>query len=207
MSRTSRWATATGHDDRDGGSLGPGGSRLEPGADSPRLFAQALAELVRLTPPVTALPTLAPPPAWVFWDHDQPGTWPLPDDRDDDLNRYPEPAWLEEVGQRVRCRLAQCHQPSVVGHADWEEPNLRWIDRRLHVVHDWDSLASRLEAAIAGVAAVCPGFGGPGTATLTAGWTAEILRARGRMSFLTIRDEGGVGALPRNRVECGKSFS
>jgi hypothetical protein len=55
----------------------------------------------------------------------------------------------------------------VVGHADWEEPNLRWIDRRLHVVHDWDSLASRPEAAVAGVAAaVCPGFGGTGTATL-----------------------------------------
>jgi hypothetical protein len=145
----------------------PGGSRLEPGADSPRLFAEALAELVRLAPPVVSLSTLAPPPAWICWDHDQPGTWPLPDDRDDDLNRYPEPAWLEEVGRRVRRRLTQCHQPSVAGHADWEEPNLRWMDRRLHVVHDWDSIASRPEAAIAGVAAaVCPAFGGPGTATL-----------------------------------------
>ena len=145
----------------------PGGSRLEPGADSPQLFAEALAELVRLAPPMTALPTLAPPPAWIFWDHDQRGTWPLPDDRDDDLNRSLEPAWLEEVGQRVRRRLTQCHQPPVVGHTDWEEPNLRWMDRRLHVVHDWDSIASRPEAVLAGVAAaVCPGFGGPGTATL-----------------------------------------
>jgi len=145
----------------------PGGTRLEPGADSPRLFAEALAALVRLAPPVAALPTLAPPPAWIFWDHDQRGIWPLPDDRDDDLNRYPEPAWLEEVGRRVRRRLAQCRQPPVVGHADWEEPNLRWIDRRLHVVHDWDSVVSRPEAALAGVAAaVCPAFGGPGTATV-----------------------------------------
>ena len=94
---------------------------------------------------------------------DQPGTWPLPDDRDDDLNRYPEPAWLEAVGRRVRHRLAQCQQPPVVGHADWEEPNLRWIDRHLYVVHDWDSVVSRPEAALAGVAAaVCPAFGGPG---------------------------------------------
>ena len=145
----------------------PGGTRLEPGADSPRLFADALAVLVRLAPPVAALPTFAAPPAWVFWDHNQPGTWPLPDDRDDDLNRHPEPAWLEEVGRRVRCRLVQCRKPPVVGHADWEEPNLRWIDRRLHVVHDWDSVVSRPEAAIAGVAAaVCPTFGGPGTTTL-----------------------------------------
>ena len=34
----------------------PGGTRLEPGADSPRLFAEALAELVRLAPPVTCSP-------------------------------------------------------------------------------------------------------------------------------------------------------
>jgi hypothetical protein len=55
----------------------------------------------------------------------------------------------------------------VIGHADWEVPNLRWIDRCLHVVHDWDSIVSRPEVAIAGVAAaVFPGFGGPGTATL-----------------------------------------
>jgi Ser/Thr protein kinase RdoA (MazF antagonist) len=145
----------------------PGGTRLEPGADSPRLYAEALAELIHLAPPVASISTLAPPPAWVCWDHDRPGTWPLPDDRDDDLNRYPEPAWLEEVGRRVRRRLAQCRQPPVLGHADWEEPNLRWLARRLHVVHDWDSVVSRPEAAIAGVAAaVCPAFGGPGTATL-----------------------------------------
>jgi Phosphotransferase enzyme family len=128
----------------------PGGTRLEPGADSPRLYAEALAELIHLAPPVASISTLTPPPAWVFWDHDRPGTWPLPDDRDDDLNRYPEPAWLEEVGRRVRRRLAQCRHPPVVGHADWEEPNLRWLARRLHVVHDWDSVVSRPEAAIAG---------------------------------------------------------
>jgi Ser/Thr protein kinase RdoA (MazF antagonist) len=160
-----------------------GGTRLEPGADSPRRFAEALATLVRLAPPVTAIPSLAPPPAWVCWDHDQPGTWPLPDDRDDDLNRSPEPAWLEEVGRRVRRRLAQCQQPPVVGHADWEEQNLRWLDRRLHVVHDWDSVVSRPEAAIAGVAAaVCPAFGGPGTATLeeSEAFLQAYEQARGR---------------------------
>jgi Phosphotransferase enzyme family len=145
----------------------PGGTRLEPGADSPWLFAEALAELVRLAPPVASLPTLAPPPAWVFWDRGQPGPWPLPDDFDADLNSHPEPAWLDEISRRVRRRLAQCRLPPVVGHADWEEPNLRWIDRRLHIVHDWDSVVSRPEAVIAGVAAaVCPACGGPGAATL-----------------------------------------
>jgi len=161
----------------------PGGTRLEPGADSLRLCAAALAEFVRRAPFVASLPSLTPPPAWVFWDHDQPGTWPLPDDRDDDLNSHPEPAWLEEVGRRVRRRLAQCQQPSVVGHADWEEPNLRWIGQRLHVVHDWDSVVSRPEAAIAGVAAaVCPACSEPGAATLEecAVFLRAYEQARGR---------------------------
>jgi len=82
----------------------------------------------------------------------------------------------------VRRRLTQYQAPPVVGHADWEAPNLRWIDRHLHVVHDWDSIVSRPEAVIVGVAAaVFPGFGGPGTATLedTAAFLRAYAQARG----------------------------
>jgi hypothetical protein len=49
-------------------------------------------------------------------------------------------------------------------------------------VHDWDSLVSRPEAAIAGVAAaVFPGLGGPGMATLeeTAAFLLAYEHARG----------------------------
>jgi hypothetical protein len=74
---------------------------------------------------------------------------------------------MEGLMETDHCQAAQRRQPPVVGHADWEEPNLRWVDRRLHVVHDWDSVVSRPEAALAGVAAaVYPVCGGPGTATL-----------------------------------------
>ena len=52
----------------------PGGMSLEPGPDSPRLFAEGLAELIRLATHVAVVPTPAPPPAWIWWDHDQPGT-------------------------------------------------------------------------------------------------------------------------------------
>jgi hypothetical protein len=52
----------------------PGGMSLEPGPDSPRLFAEGLAELIRLATHVAVVPTPAPPPAWVWWDHDQLGT-------------------------------------------------------------------------------------------------------------------------------------
>src|SRR5262249_50682329 len=43
--------------------------------------------------------------------------------------------------------------PAVVGHVDWWVGNLRWRDGELHVVHDWDSLASQPEAIICGFAA------------------------------------------------------
>jgi hypothetical protein len=84
---------------------------------------------------------------------------------DADLNAHVGPAWLEEIGRRVRRRLALATgQPTVVGHADWESQNLRWIGRKLHVVHDWDSLVSQPEAAIAGAAsAVYTATGAPNT--------------------------------------------
>ena len=42
--------------------------------------------------------------------------------------------------------------PLVVGHSDWESQNVRWVDRQLYVVHDWDSVVAQREATIAGAA-------------------------------------------------------
>lgn len=131
----------------------PGGVQLAPGPDTPQRVAALLAQFIGLAPPVEALPTLLPTPPWVQWDHDQPGIWPLPDDRPANLNEQQEPRWLDELALRVRGRLEQCHFLPVVGHMDWEAQNLRWIDRRPHVVHDWDSVASRPGAVIVGAAA------------------------------------------------------
>jgi len=130
-----------------------GGSQLPLTEDSPRLFAEALARLVTLAPPVASLPTLEPSLPWVGWDHDQKGTWPEPDDIEADLNAHVGPRWIEDAGARVRRRLMQPSTlPIVVGHADWESQNLRWVKGRLHVVHDWDSIVSQWEATIAGAA-------------------------------------------------------
>lgn len=131
----------------------PGGGQLAPGPETPQRVAALLAQFIRLSPPVETLPTLLPSPAWVQWDHDQPGIWPLPDDRPANLNEHQEPGWLDELALRVRGRLEQGHFLPVVGHVDWEAQNLRWVDQRPHVVHDWDSVASRPEAVIVGAAA------------------------------------------------------
>jgi hypothetical protein len=130
-----------------------GGEPLPSTNRAPQLFAAALARLVRLAPAADSLPTLWPPPAWVWWDHAEDGAWPPPDDLDCDLNSVAEPGWLTDIAQRARRRLLACAEPPVVGHADWYSENLRWVGERLHVVYDWDSVAALPEAALAGAAA------------------------------------------------------
>ncbi len=134
----------------------PGGILIERNASSPRnlaqQFAQALAWLVRLAPPPKSLPGLAPSPAWVWWNHNHDGLWPPPDDREADLNTVHTPAWIDEVGRRIRERMQDCTLPWVTGHADWESQNLRWQDAKLYAVHDWDSVVTQPEAAVAGAA-------------------------------------------------------
>jgi Ser/Thr protein kinase RdoA (MazF antagonist) len=124
----------------------------DPSAPPVAGVAQALARFVELAPSAEAVPSLQPPPAWLWWDHGQDGVWPRPDDRDDDLNARPGPPWLDEVGRLVRQRLAGHPGPAVIGHGDWEAQNLVWRDGRLHAVHDWDSVVCLPEAAVAGAA-------------------------------------------------------
>jgi Ser/Thr protein kinase RdoA (MazF antagonist) len=117
----------------------------------------------RPAPPASAVAALEPPPPWCYWDHHEDGPWPWPDDMDADLNARPGPAWLDDAAIRIRVRLARCAGPLVVGHCDWESQNIRWHGGRLHAVHDWDSVVSRPEAAIAGLAAaVFAAAGDPG---------------------------------------------
>ena len=41
----------------------------------------------------------------------------------------------------------------MVTHVDWEMQNLRWSGDKLHVAHDWDSVAARPESTSVGLAA------------------------------------------------------
>jgi hypothetical protein len=163
----------------------PGGS-LSPASDRARRFAELLARFVTLAPNPDAVGSFEPAPPWTAWGHDRPGIWPEADDRAENLNEYATP-WLDEVGSRVRARLAQFasagHQ-SVVGHGDWEAQNLRWVDNEALVVHDWDSVICAPEAIIVGLAAsVWPCGIEPRAATVaeSASFIDEYQRARGRV--------------------------
>jgi Ser/Thr protein kinase RdoA (MazF antagonist) len=133
--------------------LVPGGEE-RPKGDAAALSAAGLARLVALAPAPGSVPSLLPSPSWVGWDHAEPGLWPRPEDRDVDLNDYPQPQWLDRVAAAVREHLLGYTGTPVIGHGDWHPENLRWRASELVAVHDWDSVISQPEPAIAGFAAV-----------------------------------------------------
>jgi Phosphotransferase enzyme family len=125
----------------------------QPDSEPAARSAAALARLVELAPDPGSVPTLAPSPSWVGWDHTEPGLWPTPEDRDADLNTCQEPRWLDRIAAAVRDLLRGHAGSPVIGHGDWHPENLRWQGPDLIAVHDWDSLISQPEPAIAGAAA------------------------------------------------------
>ena len=134
-------------------ALVPDAGQPPPDSELARLSAAALARLVELAPDPGSVPSLAPSPSWVGWDHPGPGRWPAPEDRDVDLNAYPEPRWLGRVAVAVRDQLRGHRGDPVIGHGDWHPENQGWHGPRLIAVHDWDSVICQPEPAIAGLAA------------------------------------------------------
>jgi hypothetical protein len=134
-------------------ALVPDAGQPPPRSVLAQLSAAGLARLVELAPDPWSVPSLAPSPSWVGWDHTQPGLWPVPEDRDVDLNAYPEPRWLDRVAAAVRDHLRGHRGDPVIGHGDWHPENLRWQGSQLIAVHDWDSVICQPEPAIAGLAA------------------------------------------------------
>jgi hypothetical protein len=80
----------------------PGGHQLPAGPGAAQRFARLLAHLVRLAPAAGGLAALRPSPPWVGWDHPGRRLWPAPDDRREDLNTVPGPAWLDAAAGQVR---------------------------------------------------------------------------------------------------------
>jgi hypothetical protein len=154
-----------------------------PNSELAALSGAALARLVELAPDPASVPSLAPSPSYAGWDHTEPGLWPKPEDRDVDLNTYPEPQWLDRVAAAVRDLLRDHARDPVIGHGDWHPENLRWSGPQLVAVHDWDSVICQPEPAIAGLgASTFLGLGGlPGLATVedSAAFLDAYQQARG----------------------------
>jgi hypothetical protein len=141
----------------------PGGDLLR--GDSPdvavlyaAVFARLMAELVH----VTVAPPL-PNPRWARWDHPDSGLWPAIDFLDE-RDQSAVPAYVVDTAGRARKRLLAADLPCVLGHADFEAQNLRWQDKDVWAVHDWDSVAWQPEAALVGAA--CGAFASASPPTL-----------------------------------------
>ena len=159
----------------EGGQLQGTGDRVT------AAFARLLAELVTRTAALELEPP-QPAPIWAAWDHPGPGLWPDDGVHLPDSGHARLPAFVVDVAARVRRRLAGMALPCVIGHADWETQNIRWSGGAPLQVHDWDSLAWRPEAAIAGLAAATfPSDRQPVVAPLdtSARFLAEYQAARG----------------------------
>ena len=100
-----------------------------------------LADLVRRLATLDLDPPL-PNPEWVRWDS---------------LREHPAasavPVWIDDTNRRVWEKLRACRLRPVLGHADWEAQNIRWLRGEPLVVHDWDSLGWLPEATLVGAAA------------------------------------------------------
>ena len=82
-----------------------GGHLLPDSGRSAGPFAETLANLVALAPRPQDVGSLEPAPPWTTPDDAQPGLWPWPDDRDDDLNAVDGPHWVDEARRSARDRL------------------------------------------------------------------------------------------------------
>jgi hypothetical protein len=149
-----------------------------PDPPPPDATAQLLAALIEAAPPAEGFPALDVAPPWVAWDHPDPQLWPWPDDLDVDLNARSGPDWIDDTAQRIRDRLAGAStSTNVIGHVDWEAHNLDWSGMTPVVVHDWDSVAIRPEAAIAGAAAAVYPTNGTSTVAASVEQTTAFLDA------------------------------
>jgi Phosphotransferase enzyme family len=154
--------------------------------DAPRLFAGLLARFVECGAGLAPEPDLRPAPAWVCWYHQEDGVWPVPDDRDADLNaeHCPVTAWLDELGAAVRERLGEVRDAAcVIGHGDWHGGNVMFLDGRPLAVHDWDSVLYEPEVVIAGQAAAVfqdGRTGGSASAGQSGAFLEAYQSARGR---------------------------
>ena len=128
----------------------PGGAPLVDDPLGPELYAAELARLMELAPRVESLSGLRPSPAYAYPFGANGRLWSETDFSS--LTPDAGPQWFDETAARVRTRLLKYQADAVVGHADWWSQNLRWNERQLLAVDDWDSITALPEALLAGFA-------------------------------------------------------
>ena len=127
-----------------------------------RLTAGTLARLVELCRPLRGLAGLES--SRVVAER----LWRVPHDRRFDFTATARgAAWIDRLAAAARSRLDDCGAGELVlGHGDWRVEHLRFAERQVSAVYDWDSLNVGAE----------PGFVGSAAHAFTADWSIAGLR-------------------------------
>lgn len=162
---------------------------IAPPDRAPVRFARLLADLVTA---LAQVPTegLEPPP-WLSYDHGDAGrVWPpAASSRWDPHRIEPDlPPELAVLASAARARLSAHGLPAVLGHADLNGLNVRWVGER-PLVHDWDSIALRPEAVLTGTLAVDHVAAPDAGAIADVDTCAELLDAYGAARGRPLSDE------------------
>ncbi|MCB0910404.1 MAG: hypothetical protein KDB60_02170, partial [Propionibacteriaceae bacterium] len=127
-----------------------------PSEDPPGNYGRLQAALVTALAGIDPAP-FTPPPAWLRYDHRAAGRlWPpvTAARRDPEDVQYELPPGLAGYAHAARERLLAASLPAVVGHAALSGLHVRWLDgpkgAPVAVVHGWEELAARPEAALVG---------------------------------------------------------
>ncbi|WP_062465121.1 phosphotransferase [Demequina soli] len=126
---------------------------LTPQGDAPEAFARLLARIVAALAGVEHA-GLEPTP-WTAYAHGaEDRVWPPPGSDRWDPHRIEAdlPPALVDMARAARARLRASALPPVLGHADLNGMNVRWVGGS-PIVHDWDSITAVPEAVLAGVLA------------------------------------------------------
>jgi aminoglycoside phosphotransferase (APT) family kinase protein len=62
--------------------------------------------------------------------------------------------WIDDIARRAKALRQQDQSPPVVAHTDWSARNVRFDDKDLLAVYDWDSVALVTESTALGQAAM-----------------------------------------------------
>lgn len=118
-----------------------------------RSMAHMLAWLVKLTWTPEAIPGVRPEAL----DLRVPASaiWPPPHSKLFDFEATARGAeWIDELAHAALEIKRQGAGRLVLGHQDWSVKHLRYIDERVRVIYDWDSLTLEKEPVIVGQASI-----------------------------------------------------
>ncbi len=118
-----------------------------------RSLATMLAWLIKLTWTPEAIPGLQS----AALDLRLPDgvTWPIPHSKLFDFEATTAGAeWIDEIARKTQAIKLYGAGKLVLGHADWSVKHLRYVDERVRIIYDWDSLVLEKEPVIVGHASV-----------------------------------------------------